>query len=693
MSYYQLQDFRLGMDRRRVSRFMGEAGSAWLIKNAHLSRGGDIVRRKKFDPVYNLPPGTKGLFALNNTLYVFGEGADPGVPSGVTYQRCEHPTGGAAAISEMLDADGADGKVYSIHRFADGNTYHYYDGVRVTDWDILAEEIGDNDAVAAALADRIDESSSVSASSSGSVVTVTASVANTSFTITASTINNGAVADQSLTVAQTQAPAASVAEVLATADVTIDGGTSNPGTNMVTSITINGVEVLGAAVNWTTSHPATATLIAQQINAFSSSPEYSAAAVGATVTISAAVGSGDSPNGFAVVVTTAGDVTDTSDSTMAGGVDFVSAAHQINTVSVGGTFEPLDSYTVTVNGTDYTVTGAASGTGTTAQTFRSKVYSVAGSNLYFSDLEAPSQWVEDDDALDPGFINMALQNGGQESLTGTAEYQGLLAIFSQQAVRIWSIVESSASNVFIQTLLETGTQANRSVKTFGSEDVFYMSDTGIRSLKARDSSNSAFVNDVGTSIDPFLQEYRETLTDDQIAAAAAVVEPIDGRYWLAIGNYVFAFSYFPSAKISAWSYYDVEMQITDFAKIGTQVYARAGDTIYLYGGSSGSVYPGVGEAPVTVSLPFIHANDPASEKTLTGFDVVCTNDWKVSVLPDPNDDSVKIEAGYASDITYNKPRYDTTGVAGSFGIDLECTAAGAATLSGLAMHYEKGAAS
>jgi hypothetical protein len=692
MSYFQLQDFRLGMDRRRVSRFMGEAGSAWLIKNAHLSRGGDIVRRKKFVPAYTLPSGTKGLFAVNNSLFVFGEAADPGVPSGVNYQRCEHVSSGSAALSEMLAASGFDGKPYVVNRYADGSIFHYFNGERVTDWDLLAEDIGDNDAVAAALASRLSESPAVNAVSTGSVVTVTAANAGTAFTISASTTDNGANPDQDLTVAEVTPNAVAVAEVVATAEVTITGGTSNPGTNKITSITVDGVEILSTAVDWTTSHSNTAALIAAQIDSFNSTPEYTADSDGATVTISAAAGTGTGPNGFAVVVTTAGDVTDSSDSAMSGGVAAVSATAQVNTVTVSGTFETADVFSVRVNGTDYTVTGAASGTGVTAQTFRKKIYSVAGANLYFSDLESPTQWVEDETALDPGFVNMALENGGQEPLTGTAEYQGLLAIFSQNAVRVWSIVESSASNAFVQTLTETGTRAHRSIRTFGSEDVFYLAESGIRSLRARDSSNSAFVNDVGTSIDPFLLEYAATLTSDQIAAAASVVDPVDGRYWLALGEYVFVFSYFPSAKISAWSIYDVGMQITDFAKIGTQIYARAGDTIYLYGGSAGTTYPSDDEAPVTVSLPYINAKTPATQKSVIGFDVVCTNDWEVRLLTNPNDESAYVTAGTASKITFGGPAFPAPGEGTAFAVDLICNRGGYATLSGLSLHYEQGSA-
>jgi len=690
VTYVQIQDFRLGMDRRRTNRFMGEVGSLWTLKNGHLSRGGDVVRRKKFVATYTLPSGTKGLQAIKNSRYVFGAGADPGVPSGIEYQRLEHPTDGSAVITQIVYSSSFDGLPYAIARFDDGNVYHYYNGTRVTDWDILAQDIGSNSAVASALADRLSEGTSVTAVSASNVVTITAATPGTAYTISASTTNNGAVGDESITLLETQANAAAVTEVLATADIEITGGSSNPGTNKVTSITVDGVEILNASIDWTTSNSNTASLIATQIDSHNSSPEYTADANGAVVTVSAVAGSGATPNGLSVVVTTAGDVTDSSDSTMSGGVTAVAGTAQVYTATIAGTFESADVFTITVDGTAYTVTGASSGTGLTALPFRQKMYSTAAANLYFSDLDSPTQWVQDDDALDPGFINMASQNDGQEDLTAVAEYQGLLAVFSQNSIRIWSIVENSGSNVFIETVPGTGTQAPRSIEEFGNDDVFYLADTGVRSLKARDSSNAAFVSDVGTAMDTFIREYLDTLTTDQVESAVSIIEPIDGRYWLAVGNYIFVFSYFPSAKISAWSYYDVGMEITELAKIGNRIYARAGDVVYLYGGADNDTYPDADEDILEMGLPYIYAGEPATEKTLLGYDLICTNTWDVKVLPKPDDDTIELNMGVVTGISYGEPRFKANARSPAFALKLTCSKAGAATMSGLALHYKGG---
>jgi hypothetical protein len=692
MPYVQLQDIKLGMDRTRKSRVVAELGSAWTIKNAHMSRGGDIERRKSLVKIGdNFPDTTKGLFAINDTLYTVGYDASEAsnVPSGVTHILTQHPTP-ATVLTKVLDAEAFNGQLYSISQFFDGNIYHYYNTSRVVDWDTLSASIGSNNAIASALEAAIDNSAVVNASVSTNVVTITSSTAGTPFTISASTVNNGSNPDQSLVVAQTQANVAGVTEVVASADVTITGGTNSPGVNRITSITIDGVEILSTAVNWATSNSNMASLLKTQIDSYTSSPEYATSVNGATLTISALAGTGAAPNGFVVVVTVGGDVTVSADATLTGGVTAVTAVAQVNTVTVGGTFEETDQFTVTINGTEeYTVTGAASGTGTTVQTFKKKLYSVASSNLYFSALTAPTQWIS---GVDYGFINMASETSGEETLTATAEYQGLMAVFSENNIRIWSISEDSAANVFLQTLQNTGTVAPDSVVAYGNNDVFYLAPTGIRSIKARDSSNSAYVSDVGTAIDTHVREFLATLTDAQIASATAVIEPLDGRYWIAIGTRIYVFSYFPAKKISGWSYYDLDVTITHFARVGNRVYARATDDqgddgLYIYGGVNNDTYPGDDEDIVEIELPFISANNPAAFKELKGFDIIGINEWKVEILPDPSDETVKVNHGIAVGVTYGDPQFGLDGVGALFGINLTCRKAGPATMSALALHH------
>ena len=87
--------------------------------------------------------------------------------------------------------------------------------------------------------------------------------------------------------------------VAATGTVTLTGGASGT----VDSITVNGVNVMSGAVSFTTDLATTATAVAANITAHTSSPNYTAAAVGTVITITAAT-TGPAPNGFVVAATT-----------------------------------------------------------------------------------------------------------------------------------------------------------------------------------------------------------------------------------------------------------------------------------------------------------------------------------------------------------------------------------------------------
>src|SRR3546814_6364942 len=54
--------------------------------------------------------------------------------------------------------------------------------------------------------------------------------------------------------------------------------------------------------------------------------------------------------------------------------------------------------------------------------------------------------------------------------------------------------------------------------------------------------------------DPLVVAQLMTLTDAQKSAACGIIAE-SGRLWMAIGTRIYVFSYFPGAKISAWSYY------------------------------------------------------------------------------------------------------------------------------------------
>lgn len=687
MAYLLVEDFRLGMDRRR-ERVAGQPGALWVGKNIHITRGGDIERRKKFIAEYDVP-GTFGAAAVRAQPYVFGsDDLSASMPVGIQYQRLTAPS--SPAMVAVLAAKTIFGKFYVIAEYADGSVYHFYDGARVTQWDTLAAANASFSTVASVLADKIAASSDVLASAFGSKITITAKEAGTAFTISKSTTDGGANPDQDILLTTVQANVVDVDEVRASVGITVDSGTHNPGVNYVSSVLINTVELLTNHVNWTGSNETTAISVASQINFGQGTHGYTAEAIGATVTVRAASGTGATPNGYDVVVLTHGDVGITNASSLAGGVTAVEAKKQVVTASFTGTFQAADTFQITVNGTDYLTTGLASGTGRTAYISDKRVWSPVGSVWNYCKLNTPATWTGD---VDTGSLNVASESDGNEDIKAAARYQGLSAVFSPDNIILYQLDTDPANFARTDVLEKTGTASPDSVLRYGNNDVFYLDITGIRSVRARDASNAPFVSDVGNAIDAFVTEQVASMTREQVIKAVAAIEPLDGRYMLFAGEIAFVLSFFPGTKISAWSYYDLEEfdgdRVQSAMRINGRLVVRAGDSLWYYGGVDGDTYPDDDEIEGRAELPFLSGSTPATIKAFKGADMAAVNTWEVVIAADPNNANRTHNVGRFDRVSMADPNQVAFGGRSSMMAPiLVCTKAGPASVSMVAIHYE-----
>jgi hypothetical protein len=517
---------------------------------------------------------------------------------------------------------------------------------------------------------------------------VTAKVPGTAFTITGQATNRGVDNTQSMTVTTVQANVAAVAEVAATGSFTITGGTQSPGINFIPDITVNGVSLIASTpIDFITSATATAAQAAAKINNNTATHGYTATVVGSTVSLQAGPGLGASVNGFVIAVSVTGNVT-ASGGALAGGVTKVDPVAQISIGVLGGLFEAPDQYALTINGTLFVVTGRASGMGLAALPSKNRMWCVAGTLLVGSQLGNPGNFADTSTSSGRVILEVSSVSEGTERLIGLAEYSAYLAVFSNTAIRLYSLDADASQISFYKTIQNTGTLATRAIIAQGSDDVFYLAPTGIRDLRPRDVVNVAYVSDIGTAIDPFVRDQINTVPGAVLAQAVSAIEPIDGRFMLAIGTRVFVLSYFLSSKINAWSHFDPGFQITDFATIGTRLYARSGDTIYLYGGINGTTYPAITETPCVAEFPFLSANSPPVQKLMLAFDMACSNEWHAELLVDPNDETKIVDIGRPTATTYGRPDVAAVGRTTHFALRLTCAGEGFGSVSSLVFTFQ-----
>lgn len=437
----------------------------------------------------------------------------------------------------------------------------------------------------------------------------------------------------------------------ASASFRVTGGT---GADELTSLKVNGVDILTGPVAWSTSNFDTAADIAAAINSLTSSPNYTATAVDDRVNIIASLAGADANDRVVdAVVTGAFALTPATGLVMAGGAD--SAAF------VPGKF---------------------------VKTIGSKMYAVSGSVMHFSGIREPTKWTTE--TTGAGFFDMGQEAAGTDELLALANYQGFVAVFAETVILIFYVDPDPDLVRKTQVLESTGTISPQSVTGFGDADIFYTDLSGERSLKARDSSNSASTADLGTPVDKLITAKIEALSAEERRGIIGLINPLDKRSWLIFPDgEIFVFSFFPNAKVSAWTTYNTGFDVDAAVVFGRRVFLRSGNSIYVYGGLDGAALT-YDDTVAKAWLPAFDAGKPTENKNWQGMDAAVEGTWKVYAAAEPTDLTIRELIATITKTTYNGPRipyeHSTTHVSPQF----ETTGSTAAKLSAMVLHYEGG---
>lgn len=492
--------------------------------------------------------------------------------------------------------------------------------------------------------------------------------------------------------------------------------------NRINSVKVDGVEVLGSPVSWETSHGATAAAVAAQINSYTSATEYDASVEDSSkVVLKGVAGTGKTPNGRTISVETEGTIVVSGITSFSGGVNGIAAVPQITRVTFDYNYYGLGvkagaKYGLTIIDPDNPsvpiIVGASRVAGKSPYfgiTYKAKEYVGVGSTLYFSAINDATKW----DIYDTGsgFIDMSNNFGGREDLTGCGIYQDRLAVFSRRNVQLWAMDADPAQNTQVQILANTGCLAPDSIVSVGTIDLLYLADNGIRSLRARESTDTAFSSDIGSAIDSIIIEHMRELDNYSVSYdelnkyfAKGMIEPIDGRYWLSLGNKIYVLSYFPGSNISAWSVYEnaewENFGIREMISREDKVYVRvSNDKIYTYGieatFTGGEIYwDNFGEGPVyddcevVVELPYLDANKPATYKEVKGIDLTCNGEWKVYLGFDHTNPTARDLVATVTQSTFALGKIPATGAGTHFGPRFVHQAAGPALLANFIVHFD-----
>jgi hypothetical protein len=337
---------------------------------------------------------------------------------------------------------------------------------------------------------------------------------------------------------------------------------------------------------------------------------------------------------------------------------------------------------------------------------KKKLYATDGPNIRASALLNATDWTVGAGNM---IIDVTTEDAAGTSLVATEAYFSYLALFGRSSIQLWSMASDPTQNQIAQTLGQIGLVARRGVARYGNGDVLFLSDTGIRSLRSRDSSNSASINDVGSPVDTLVSDRRAVLTDSTADAIRAFVDPLSGRFWLVWGSEVFVLSTFPNSNISAWSLFKVGATVNDAIVANSNIVLRVGNSVRVYGTLTNIVgqspfsfnaqvnFAAVANYDATQAVaetPFMDAGRPATVKEWTALDMSVVGTWDVEVNPDP----LTLPAKWIKVATVDKPTWGHGRVpidmhSTHIAVRLTSTNTGEAKISNMAVHFNAGEAS
>jgi len=334
------------------------------------------------------------------------------------------------------------------------------------------------------------------------------------------------------------------------------------------------------------------------------------------------------------------------------------------------------------------------------RTYKNKMYTVEGSILYFSAIGNAGDWSGLAPPDPTNFIDLSMGDSDMTDSVALEVYYDKLAIFSSTAVQLWIMDPDFTKNQYVQTLRQAGTTAWRSVLQYGSGDVMYMSQSGVRSLRARNSSLAAAVSDIGSPLDPVLQDLFRTMGRDWMSGVIALLQPVTGRFWVIMSgskstpespltSKIFLLSAFPGPKITAWSEYDAGFVITAACIHNDHVVVRDNNnTIYAYGGTSDEG-PTYDDCPVELIFPFHAGEQVATFKTFTGLDATCAGiPWQVSTAFNIEDPDAEDHVGEFYGPTFLQGKISIHGHSTHMSLRLRSNEVGPQTLSNMVVHYQ-----
>lgn len=244
-----------------------------------------------------------------------------------------------------------------------------------------------------------------------------------------------------------------------------------------------------------------------------------------------------------------------------------------------------------------------------------------GDTVRFCKTGDPRDWTT---VADAGFLPVGLYARGSDQVTALGLYGNRnLAVFFSDNSQLW-LVDPNPSNMSLSWNIEGVGSLFAKASGPVSHDLFFLAQTGFRSMSVQQLTNNVQEADIGSAIDALVRADIAS-TDDPIS----IYYPKLGQFCCFNGNRAWVYSFSRASKISAWSKYTFPFTIDDATVLNQELYLRTGDDVYKV--TDAVTKDGVSSIPLVDCEMYLQdGKRPGVLKQFMGFDHIGTGTPTVS---------------------------------------------------------------
>ena len=275
----------------------------------------------------------------------------------------------------------------------------------------------------------------------------------------------------------------------------------------------------------------------------------------------------------------------------------------------------------------------------------SRLWGIDGDVVSYCVLEDPLDWstitAAPGAATDSGFIGTGAKAAGSADALALGQYDGRLAVFFVDGMQLWDIGTDMRTDLnFYKNVEGIGCKYPKTPTIFAG-DVMFLARSGFRSITTQTYTANLTDVDVGSPIDTLVRAEIGDATDPHASYFIA-----QNQFWCAYPipsdptkTRVWVYSYSKSAKVSAWSKYEIDFPVDDMVVHDGYLHLRSGDDVYRVDETDSVFTDGGNTYEMQVDFPFIDCKTPAVDKYFRSMDLTVLGTITVQFRYDPNDET------------------------------------------------------